>query len=191
MKDLLERAKNVKAVGLDVDGVFFDSRVFIGQDGKLNLKARSFYDGAGILMLMASGIHVAFITREKSTFIQGQAERFNGIISRSKNKSAALELVTEVTNEGKASALAKWIKSLRLGLSDSAYMGDDIFDYDALKYVADGGGFAAAPQQAEEIVKKIVHYVTPRRGGGGAIRDLVNLILAAKNVDPLKLDIPT
>lgn len=190
MKEILERARRVRAVGLDGDGVFFGSRVFVDSQGKEVLKERSFLDGAGVLLLLAAGIWVAFITRERSGFLEGITNKLNNIVAKSGGKLLSVRVFTGVTHEGKALILKGWMRNLGLELSECSYMGDDIFDYHALKLVKEAGGLAAAPAQAEDKIKAIVNYVTPRKGGDGAVRDLVNLILEAKGIDPTTLEIP-
>ena len=82
--------------------------------------------------------------------------------------------------------MKEWLEKHAIGWDDCAYMGDDVHDYAVMKKV----GLAAAPAQAEDVVKEISDFIAPRNGGDGAIRDLVNLIVKAKNIDPTSLELP-
>lgn len=177
--NLVEKAKNIKAVVLDGDGVFFTGRVLIDPIKGEVLKERSHIDGQGISFLRAAGIIIALVSGEKSGFIEIVGEKLNALPSVKDGKWPPLAIFTGPQGKDKITSVDSWLREANLSWEECAYMGDDFSDYQILQKV----GLATAPAQAEELIKKIVHWVAPRKGGDGAIRDLANLILGAKGVD--------
>lgn len=181
MDQILEKAKKVKAVVLDSDGVIFTGHVIEGSDGPM-AKMRHHADGQGISLLRAAGIVVCCVTGESgihASFLERLVEKWNNLPSVLNGKFKPIAIFTGTERKKKIEVVESWLKEHGLTLEECAAMGDDMTDYDLLQVV----GLAAAPSQAEEIIKKRVHFIAPRRGGHGAIRDLVNLILEAKGVD--------
>ena len=184
-EDIFSRAKKIKAVALDGDGVIFTGHVLEGFEGGFG-KIRSHADGQGISLLRSSGIMICCITGESGTnarFLESLVEKWNGLPSVKEGRWKPVKVFAGAERTGKTDLLKSWLREHGISLSECAAMGDDMTDCDLLNAVGDAGGLAAAPAQAEEVVKKIVHFVAPRRGGDGAIRDLANLILEAKGVD--------
>ena len=178
----------IKAVISDVDGVFNDNRVLEGSPHKT--KFRSYYDGQGVSLLRAVGIHVCLITNEKGKRAQSvidMVKKWNDLPSSSgKNNSKGwnqVRLYMGVGGVDKVKAAEKWLREVNVSFEHCAYMGDDILDVPLLEKVA----LRAAPIQAEKIVKNMVDFISERHGGSGAFRDLANFILEAKGVDQLKL----
>ncbi len=183
LHNLTERVKKIKAVALDGDGVFFTGRVFIHpKDGEF-LKERSLVDGQGISMLRASGIYVAFISAEKTGFIERVGEKLNNLPSVKNGDWPPVGIFTGFQGYEKVVELGRWLESVSVKWEECAYMGDDLSDYEIFQKV----GLATVPAQGEKIMKKIAHYVTTRDGGDGAIRDLANFILEAKGIDAVSL----
>ncbi|QQG45464.1 MAG: HAD hydrolase family protein [Candidatus Sungiibacteriota bacterium] len=184
-EDILARARNIKAVALDSDGVIFTGHVIEGKEGPL-AKTRCHADGQGVSLLRAAGIPIVCVTGEHgqhAAFLERLVEKWNGLPSVASGKWLPIKIFSGVERLQKVAVVESWLASHRLNLGDCAALGDDLTDYDLLRHV----GLAAAPAQAEDVVKKVVHFVTPRRGGHGAIRDLANFILDAKGVDVTSL----
>lgn len=158
----MERAKNVKLVILDVDGVMTDGRVIIDDNG-VNYRSFDIKDGFGTVALQMSGIQVAIITTSKSDVVAHRAKelRIEKYFPGSKNK---LEVYDNLLKE--------------IGLADEnvCYVGDDLVDLPLLKRV----GFAVAVGDAVDEVKEQTHYVTKTPGGRGAIREVAEIILKAQ-----------
>jgi len=173
-----EKAKKIKAMALDGDGVIFTGHVLEGLDGGFG-KIRSHADGQGISLLRAAGIRIALCSGEKTGFIEVVGEKLNALPSVKEGKWPPIGIFTGPQGKAKVESVDQWLKDAGLTWEECAYMGDDLSDYEILQKV----GFASAPAQAEDVIKKLVHYVALRRGGDGAIRDLANLILDAKGVD--------
>lgn len=184
-KEIIEKAKNVKAVVLDSDGVIFTGHVIEGMEGPIG-KIRSHADGGGVALLRASGIKVLCVTGESgknASFLERLVDKWNNIPSVKEGKMDKVHIFTGVEKERRIEAVSQWLAGFGLTLKDCAAMGDDMTDFMFLKRLGEEGGFAACPAQAEDIVKKVCHFIAPRRGGDGAVRDLANLILEAKGID--------
>jgi 3-deoxy-D-manno-octulosonate 8-phosphate phosphatase (KDO 8-P phosphatase) len=149
---------------LDVDGVLTDGRLYYGEAGEL-MKAFDVKDGHGIVRL-----------RDQVDF---------GVISGRPGKATQRrleELRFKHLIFGQLDKLAGYAQLSHLGLDDDqvAYMGDDVNDLPLLARV----GLAAAPADARPEVRAAVHFVTRAEGGRGAVRELCDLILAARPPRP-------
>ncbi|ABS28494.1 HAD family hydrolase [Anaeromyxobacter sp. Fw109-5] len=160
--DLLARAARVRLVLLDVDGVLTDGRIWYGPEGEA-LKAFDVRDGHGIVLLRD---HVDFGVISgrpgKATQVRLQELRFKHLIFGERDK------------------LEGYARLAHLGLPDEAvaYMGDDVNDVALLRRV----GLAAAPADARPEARAAAHLVTSAPGGRGAVRELCDLLLAARNI---------
>ena len=184
-KELKKRMANLKAVIFDADGVLFSGKVLVSEQKSEIFKERSLIDGQGISLLRSAGIRIAFITGEKSGFLEAVGEKLNNLHSVKEGVWPPIKIFTGVQGKKKVEVAQLWLNEIGIAWEECAAMGDDLSDYYLLQEV----GVAFAPAQAEDTIKKIVHYVTPRQGGEGAIRDLSNLILSAKGIDPVSLSL--
>lgn len=182
-EELKERAIRVKAVVFDCDGVFFTGRVFVHPKDGESFKERSFVDSQGIALLRSAGIAVAFVTAEKSGFIEAVAEKWNKLPSVVEGKWKPLGVFSGASGHEKVAVIEHWLAENGVSWEECAYMGDDLSDYEIMQKA----GFPTAPIQAEKEIKELAVFVTTRRGGDGAIRDLVNLILEAKEINKFSL----
>lgn len=186
-----ERLRRVEAVILDSDGVIFTGHVVEGSERPL-AKIRCHADGQGVSLLRAAGIHVFVATgecEEHASFLLSLVRKWNEMPSRRAGKWSAVSVCTGVSGKQKVEAASTWLRALGLSFLHCAAMGDDLTDYNLLNTIRNQNGFTAAPAQAEDAIKKIAHWVSPRAGGNGAIRDLVNLILEAQEIDIQSLDL--
>jgi YrbI family 3-deoxy-D-manno-octulosonate 8-phosphate phosphatase len=149
-------------LAMDVDGVLTDAGMYYSESGD-ELKKFHTRDGMGIKMLQAAGIITAFITKEKTA-----------IVERRGKKLAVPEVHQGV--DDKLTDLTRLVRKYGLTLAQVAYIGDDVNDFEVLKAV----GFSAAPADAMPVVIDVVHYVCAKKGGEGAVRELADLILAAR-----------
>lgn len=177
------KLKDIKAVAFDADGVLFTGRAFIHPETGEMLKERSHVDGQGISLLRAAGIKIAFVSGEKTGFVEKIGEKLNSLPSVLSGKWQKVGIFTGFQGHQKIKVIESWLKESEIDWQECAVMGDDLSDYKILKKA----GIAVVPAQAEEVVKKIADYVTKRDGGNGAIRDFCNLILEAKGIDPITL----
>ncbi len=182
-EEIKEKLKKIKAVVLDGDGVFFSGRVFVSSEKGEALKERSHVDGQGISFLRAVGLKVALISGEATGFMEKIGEKLDSLPSVKEGKWPKMGIFVGHQGSKKVETIDNWLKEIGVSWEECAAMGDDLADFQLLKKV----GVAAVPAQAELVVKEIAYYISPREGGNGAIRDLCNLILEAKGVDPASL----
>lgn len=160
--DAHERAKRIKLVVFDVDGVMTDGSLYLCDDGQ-EFKAFNSQDGLGMKMLKASGVSMAIITGRTS----------NVVVKRAENTGVA-HFFQGV--EDKLEAFQHLAKDLGLQLSQCAFMGDDVVDLPPMRR----SGLAITVPAAPPLVKEHAHYVTSREGGRGAVREVVELIMHAQ-----------
>ncbi len=164
MNEITQRARSVKILVLDVDGVLTDGRIFILPSGE-EVKAFHTLDGHGIKMLQRAGIETAIITGRDAAATAARVRQlgipyyFAGIAD-------------------KAAAFAQLLAQSGLSAADCAYMGDDTPDLPVLTQVR----LACAPAQAHHSVRAAVHYITEASAGRGAVREVCDLILAAQGL---------
>lgn len=156
------RAKRIKLLLLDVDGVLTDGRIILDNQGN-ELKAFHVRDGHGIKMAQKAGIVVGIITGRSAEVVTIRAR----------------ELGISEVHQGAREKIGVYEDLLaRLGYGDEqvAFIGDDIVDAAILKRV----GLAATVADADPSVRPLVHLVTRASGGRGAVREVINLILDAQ-----------
>lgn len=159
---VIERAKAIRLLLLDVDGVLTDGSLLYSSSGE-ECKAFNTQDGFGIALLRQAGIETGVITARQSQMVQRRAEELKmaHIYQGARKKNEAFRAILNTTG----------YKPVEV-----AYMGDDWLDLVLLQQV----GLALAPANAAFEVQEKVHYVTPRQGGHGAVRDACNLLLGAR-----------
>lgn len=163
-QQLLERAKKIKLLVLDVDGVLTDGKIIYDSEGN-ELKIFNVKDGHGIVMLKKAGINITVISARQSKAVERRMKEL-GVTEIYQGVREKLKIFNEL--------MAKY----KLDASEIAAMGDDVVDLSVLSRV----GFSVAPQDAHEEVKRVVHYITKAKAGKGAVRELCDLILKAKGV---------
>ena len=157
--NILTRAKKIKLLVCDVDGVFSDGRIYLGNDGE-ELKAFHTKDGFGIKALSSSGVDVGIITGRRSTIVA--------------NRMSALNVKHIIQGqEDKLPALIDLSNKLNLKPDEIAYIGDDIPDLACIGHV----GLGIAVQDAHPVVLDKADYATFVRGGFGAVREVCDLIM--------------
>lgn len=157
-----ERAKSIRMIVMDVDGVLTDGRILYSADGA-EIEAFSVRDGLGLRAAQRAGLLTAILTG-----------RVSGAVAR-----RAKELGIPEIHQGISDKMEAYESLLRRhGLTDDAvaYIGDDLNDLPMLVRA----GLSAAPADAEEEVKAEVALVTSRGGGRGAVREVIDLILRAQ-----------
>lgn len=161
-QNVLPRAKDVKLLLLDVDGVLTDGTITYTHGGD-ELKGFNTQDGFGLRILQDAGVDVGLITARTSEAVTRRATdlRMRYVYQGAGNKNQIYEEI---------------LRQSGLRPMQTAYMGDDWLDLHLLGRV----GFAAAPANAVEEVRQRVHYVTTRTGGNGAVREVCEIILEAR-----------
>jgi 3-deoxy-D-manno-octulosonate 8-phosphate phosphatase (KDO 8-P phosphatase) len=160
--DALERARRLRLMVFDVDGVLTDGRLWYGPRGE-ELKAFHVLDGLGLQLLAASGLGAAILSSRRS---QAVAQR-----------AAELGLAHVLQGvEDKGPAFDGLLARLGLEPAAAGYMGDDLPDLPVLARC----GFACAPRAAHEQVLRRAHYVADAAAGGGAAREVCEYVLRAQ-----------
>lgn len=158
-EDIVEKAKKIKLLILDVDGVMTDGSILLDNAGN-EFKRFHVRDGHGIKMLGHAGIKTALITGRISKVVDVRAKELGieDVHQRVFKKSEVYEKLC-----------------MKYGCSDEnvAFMGDDVVDQELLKRA----GLTAVPFDAEEDVKALADLVMTRNGGRGAVREFINFIL--------------
>ena len=167
---LLERAASVRALVLDVDGVLTDGRLYFDNQGN-ELKAFSTRDGLGMRAVQSQGVLLALITGRQSEIVARRAANLG------------IEHVFQGRND-KLDAFNELLAATGLEEAEICYAGDDWVDIPVLDRV----GLAVTVPDADSVVKSHAHWITPRAGGQGAVRDVCDLILAARGLDQVVLD---
>lgn len=163
-KEIVTRAKKIKLLILDVDGVLTDGGIVLDNRGN-EFKAFHVRDGHGIKMLAKAGIQVAIITGRKSRVVERRAKEL-GIKEVYQGRRRKIE------------TLGKIMRKSGLKENEIAYIGDDIVDVPIFKKI----GLPVAVADAAEEAKEYAAVVTRNSGGRGAVREISDLILKARGL---------
>ncbi len=158
-----ERAKKIKLLILDVDGVLTDGRIVYDNFGD-ELKFFNVNDGLGVYLLRKAGIKTVIITAKKT----------RAVLKRAKD----MRVAAVYSNHFKLKTYQKVLKKFKVKNEEVCFMGDDLLDLSIIKRA----GFAVAPPNAMKSVKNSAHYITQRHGGKGAVRELTELILKSQGL---------
>ncbi|MEC4684809.1 MAG: 3-deoxy-manno-octulosonate-8-phosphatase KdsC [Nitrospirota bacterium] len=159
---ILEAARKIKLLILDVDGVLTDGGIILDNEGN-ELKSFHVRDGHGIKLLIRKGVDVAIITGRRSRVVERRAHELGvrEIYQKCFNKVIAYEEIK---------------KKFSLQDEEVAYIGDDVVDIPLLRRV----GLPVTVADASEDVRAFSMIVTGNSGGRGAVREITDLILKAK-----------
>ncbi len=163
-KQIVNIAKNIKLLILDVDGVMTDGRIILDNEGN-EFKAFHVRDGHRIKMLLRAGLNVAIITGRYSKVVERRAHELGitEVYQRCHIKTVAYEHLLE-----------------KFGVRDeeTAYIGDDIVDIPVFMRV----GLPVAVSDSTEEAKAKAAMVTKNPGGKGAVREVTDFILKARGL---------
>ena len=163
--DLAARARRVRLVLTDSDGVLTDAGVYYSERGE-ELRRFSVRDGMGVERLREAGIATAIVTRE--------TRELTGAVARRAEKLALPYLFAGVHD--KAAHLPEILRATGLPLAALAYIGDDVNDLGILTAVG-AEGLTGAPADAMPEVLTLCQYICAARGGHGAFREFAEWIL--------------
>jgi 3-deoxy-D-manno-octulosonate 8-phosphate phosphatase (KDO 8-P phosphatase) len=164
--DAVARARSMRLLLTDVDGVLTDGGAYYSQEGE-ELKRFSLRDGMGVALLKSAGVMTGFLSGERSAAVRQRAIKLG------------LEHVYLGVDD-KHTAVLRLCNRLGIGLHELGFIGDDVNDLAALERIG-AHGLTAAPMDAEPCVLDVVHYRTQRIGGHGAFRDFANHILKLRS----------
>ncbi len=160
---LKQRAKKIKMLILDIDGVMTDGRIIYDSRGN-ELKCFNVLDGMGLALLNQTKIKVALITAKGSPAVKRRAREIGAV----EVKQNSIDKLT---------ALRQILRKYNLSSKDICFVGDDLVDFPVMKRA----GLAVAVANACSEAKKVAHYVTKKEGGKGAVREVIEIILRAQN----------
>lgn len=160
--ELQEKAKKIKFLVLDADGIMTDGKIYYGNYGD-EIKAFDVKDGLGIVFLKGAGIDTAIITAKKSRIVRFRA------------KDLGIRYVYE--NSSKLATFNKLLKRFGLTKDEVCFMGDDIIDIPVLKNT----GLSVTVPQAADEVKAAASHITKANAGSGAVREICELILKSQD----------
>jgi len=160
--DLTARAKAIRLLVLDVDGVMTDGRLYYADNG-VELKAFDIQDGLGLRMLGASGVSIAVISGRRSHALELRAQNL-GLVHVFQGVSDKLAVFEQI------------LTRFALKASAAAAIGDDLPDLPVLRRC----GLAVCVPAAPGLIRDHAHYVTQHAGGRGALRELCELIMTAQ-----------
>jgi len=160
--DVLARARAVRLLILDVDGVLTDGSLYFTARGE-EMKRFDVRDGHGVRMLIEAGVDVAIVSGRSSEAVVRRAEGLG---------------ISEVLQgiDDKLAAVQALLARRGLRLEDCAAAGDDLPDLPVLRRAA----LAVTVPDAPAPVRAAAHYVTERAGGRGAVREVCEFILDAQ-----------
>lgn len=160
---IIEKARLIKLLICDVDGVMTDGLIYMGNNGE-ELKAFNVKDGYGIRCLLTSAIEVVIITGRKAKLLEDRA------------KTLGINYLYQGQSEKKL-AYNDLITRLKLQPQQIAYIGDDLIDWPVMSQI----GLSVAVADAHPMLLSKAHYVTYQAGGKGAVREICDLILLAQD----------
>jgi 3-deoxy-D-manno-octulosonate 8-phosphate phosphatase (KDO 8-P phosphatase) len=160
------RAKNIKILIFDVDGVLTDGQIFVVPDSEGNgIEAKGFaaHDGLGISLGRLGGLRIGIITKRNSRTVAIRAHDLK------------LEFVYQGQSH-KMDAINDILAKTGATIDQLCYVGDDVIDLPVMRKC----GLSIATANARKEAKAAAHYVTPNPGGSGAGRDAIDFILTAQ-----------
>jgi 3-deoxy-D-manno-octulosonate 8-phosphate phosphatase (KDO 8-P phosphatase) len=159
-------ARQVRLLGLDVDGVLTDNGVYIGPiaGSRVELKRFDIQDGLGLILLKTAGIPVVWVSGRSSEATALRAAELR------------VEELVQVPGPRKAAAFEEVLTRRGIDWADAAFVGDDLADLPILRRV----GLPLAVANAVEEVKHLAAYVTRAPGGHGAVREVVEALLRGR-----------
>ncbi len=162
---ILEKARRIKLLLTDCDGVLTDGGVYYGETGEV-LKKFNIRDGMGVERLRnLAGVDTGIVTGERSPSVSKRAEKL---------KIEELHLGIK----DKLSLLAEILERRQLLAEEVAFIGDDVNDVAVLQVV----GLACCPADATIWNKNVAAYCCEANGGAGCFREVAELIIEAKTI---------
>ena len=149
----------IKIVFTDIDGVWTDAGMYYDELGN-ELKKFNTYDSAGVLFLRHFGIKTAIVTGENTKAVEKRAKKLQ------------IDYVFQGCND-KLSIVKKVCKEEQIEITNVAYIGDDINDYECLEAIET----SAAPSSAPRYIREITKLQLTKKGGEGAFREFAEIIL--------------
>ena len=160
--EIRARARRLKLMAFDVDGVLTDGALFFTDDG-IEIKAFNSRDGLGLKLLQKAGISVAIITGRKARCVEWRMQNLG------------IDLLYQGI-ENKWETMQILLDRLGIGAEEAGYMGDDVVDLP----VMNACGFSATPADSHVLAKRHAQLISSQAGGHGAVREVCEFILDAQ-----------
>ena len=163
-KDVLNRARCIKVILMDVDGVMTTGKIVYDSRG-VEIKHFNAHDGLAIKLARAAGIKTGIISSRESGTIRTRAG----------------ELKMDYLYLGrydKLTALRELQEAVQVASKHICFIGDDLPDIPVMKEV----GLSVAVKNATEMTKSFAHYISHKPGGEGAVREVVEIILESQDM---------
>ena len=160
---LRKKARKIRVLLLDVDGVLTDGTITINDRGE-EIKSFNVRDGQGIKLLRESGVEVGLISARSSKAVSYRA------------RELGIHIVYQGVRD-KVEAFERMKARRGYKNSEVAYVGDDLMDLPLLQ----AAGLAITVRDGWQGLKSRVDYVTNHKGGRGAVREVAELLLCARN----------
>lgn len=161
----MDKAKKIKLLAFDVDGVMTDGSVTYDENG-VEYKTFNVKDGHGLVRIQHAGFITAIITARHNGTVKHRFENL-GVTEIHQGKKFKLPVLEEI------------LRKYNLTFDEVAYMGDDLPDICILEKV----GLACCPNDAVDEVKRICHFISNKNGGRGAVRELTDLVLDSQHIE--------
>jgi 3-deoxy-D-manno-octulosonate 8-phosphate phosphatase (KDO 8-P phosphatase) len=162
MESVWEKAKKIKLILFDCDGILTDGGLYVLPSGD-EFRRFHVHDGYGIRLLHRNGIGTGIISGKDSEAVRKRASYLG------------MEFVRLGITD-KQEVIKEIIDLTRLAAEEVAFVGDDVFDLEAMKIV----GLSVSTPNAQSEVREAVDHVTQTRGGEGAAREIAQMILQAQ-----------
>ncbi len=161
-EDAIARARKIRLIAFDVDGIMTDGTLFLADDGQ-EYKGFNSLDGHGLKMLQRSGVALAIITGRSSRVVEHRA------------RNLGIDIVHQGAHD-KLVVYQALCRELGIDPEATAYMGDDVVDLPVMRRA----GLAITVPAAPELVKAHSHYTTQRDAGRGAVREACEFLMRAQ-----------
>ena len=161
--NVFQIAKEIKLLICDVDGVFSDGLVYMGNQGE-ELKTFHTRDGYGVKSLMNAGIEIAIITGRQSQIVENRMT------------ALGIKLIYQGQDD-KVKAYQDICDKLNIAPEHTGYIGDDLIDWPVMEKVA----LKVCVADGHPLLVQRANYVTNIKGGHGAVREVCDLILQARD----------
>lgn len=157
-----QKAKQIKLLICDVDGVFSDGLVYMSNSGE-ELKTFHTRDGYGVRSMLEAGLHIAIVTGRRSQIVETRMKTLG---------------ITDIYQgiDDKLAPYQTLLSQYKLAPEQVAYIGDDMVDLPVMKQV----GLGVSVEDGHPYVKQQADFVTTIRGGHGALRELTDLLLLSQ-----------
>jgi 3-deoxy-D-manno-octulosonate 8-phosphate phosphatase (KDO 8-P phosphatase) len=161
-KEIIERARKIKLLLMDCDGVLTDGRLYFTESGE-TMKVFHVRDGQGLVRWHEAGFQSGIISGRNSKIVERRATELG------------MHYV-KIGSQDKVKCFTEIFEDAKVEMEEIAYIGDDLPDIDLMKKV----GFAVTVADAVTEVFSFSLYTTKAKGGFGAVRETIELILKSK-----------